>query len=111
MAPQMRAADQLTEKQAQALAAKAKTPADHMKLAEYYKLEADKLDATAKDHEALAEIYRLNPSQLGGGKSVGNPQSRTAEHCEAIAKSLREAAKSTRELAAEHEQMAKDASK
>jgi hypothetical protein len=47
---------------------------------------------------------------LGGGKGVGNPQSRTFEHCEATAKSLREAAKSMRELATEHEQMAKDAS-
>jgi hypothetical protein len=109
-APQMKAVDQLTKKQAKALAATAKTPADHMNLAAYYKLEADRLDAEAKDHEDLAQTYRLHPAMLGGGKAGGNPQSRTFEHCAAAAKSLREAAKSMRELAAEHEQMAKDAS-
>jgi hypothetical protein len=111
VAPQVKAADQLTKKQAKALAATAKTPADHMKLAAYYKLEADRLEADAKDHEELAQTYRLYPSTLGGGKTGGNPQTRTVEHCEATAKSLREAAKSLRELAAEHEQMAKGAPK
>jgi hypothetical protein len=110
MAPQMTAAE-LTKKQAHSLAATAKTPADHMKLAAYFKLEADRLDAQASDHEDLAKQYRLNPVTMGGGKSGGNTQGRTFEHCEAIAKSLREAANATRDLASEHEQMAKDASK
>ncbi len=110
MAPQMTAAE-LTTKQAKALAGTAKTPADHMKLAAYYKLEADRLDAEASDHEELAKQYRLNPVTMGGGKYGGNTQGRTFDHCEASAKSLHDAAKSTRELADEHEQMAKDASK
>ncbi len=113
MSPQMKADDHpLTTKQAKALTATAKTPADHMKLAAYYKLEADRLDADVKDHEEMAQNYRLHPqmSSAGGGKSGGAMQSRTAEHCDAIVKSLQDAAKSTRELAAEHEQMAKDAS-
>jgi hypothetical protein len=110
VAPQMKAADELTKKQAKALAATAKAPADHMRLAAYYKLEADRLDAEAKDHDDLAQVYRLHPAVLGGGKDVGNPQSRTFEHCEATAKSLREAARFMRELATEHEKMAKDAS-
>ena len=111
MTPQVKAADQLTAKQAKALAATAKTSADHKKLAAYFALEADRLEAEAKEHEELAQNYRLNPSMSGGGKAGGGSQGRTYEHCEATAKSLREAAKSTRELAAEHEQMAKDASK
>jgi len=115
LVPQMTAAQtakvQLTRKQAKALAATAKTPEDHMKLAAYFNREADRLEADAKDHEELAQIYRLYPSTFGGGKTGGNPQTRTFEHCEATAKSLREAAKSSRELAAEHERMAKDASK
>lgn len=109
--PQMNAADHLTKKQATALAATAKTRADHMKLAAYFKLEADRLDAEASEHEELAKNYRLNPAMTGGGKSGGNTQIRTFEHCDAAAKSLREAAKATRELATEHEQMATDAEK
>lgn len=107
----IKASGALTKKQAQALAATAKTPADHMKLAAYFKLEADRLDAEAQEHEQLAQNYRLNPNMTGGGKTGGNTQSRTFEHCEAAAKALREAAKSTRELVAEHEQMAKAAAK
>ena len=115
LVPQMTAAQaakvRLTRKQAKALAATAKTPEDHMKLAAYFNREADRLEADAKDHEDLAQTYRLYPYTMVGGKTGGNPQTRTPEHCEAAAKSLREAAKSSRELAAEHERMAKDASK
>lgn len=103
---------QLTEKQAQALAATAETKADHMKLAAYYNLEADKLESDANHHEELAGVYRTTGGGTGGGKNAGaGTVSRTEGHCADIAKSLRDAAKSTRELASEHEQMAKDASK
>jgi hypothetical protein len=100
-----------TKKKVKAMVASAKTPEDHMRLATYFNQEADRLEADARDHEELAKTYRLYPSTAGGGKAGGNPQSRTAEHCDAAVKSLREAAKSLRELAAEHEQMANDASK
>ncbi len=101
----------ITSKRVKAMVASAKTPEDHMRLSAYFNQEADRLEADAKDHAELAKTYRLYPSSAGGGKAGGNPQSRTAEHCEAVATSLREAAKSLRELAAEHEQMANDASK
>ena len=101
----------ITNKKVKASIASAKTPEDHLRLAAYFNQEADRMEADAKGHEELAGVYRLYPAQPGGGKAGGNPQSRTAEHCDSAARSLRDAAKSLRELAAEHEQMAKDVSK
>ncbi len=102
----------ITNKQVKALIATAKTPENHMRLAAYFKQEADRLEADARGHEELADVYRQNPNPTGGGKQSGTGSIfRTAEHCDSAAKSLREAAKSLREMAADHEQMAKDASK
>ena len=99
-------------KKVKALIASAKTPEDHLKLAAYFNQEADRLDADAKGHQELAEVYRQNPSPTGGGKQSGAGSIfRTPEHCDSAAKSLREAAKDLRGLAAEHEQMAKDVAK
>lgn len=122
---QARSVDELTQREAQArvesattnkrvkaLIAGAKAPEDHLKLAAYFNQEADRLDADAKGHADLAEVYRQNPNTTGGGKQSGTGSIfRTAEHCDSAAKSLREAAKSLRGLAADHEQMAKDIAK
>jgi hypothetical protein len=111
IAPQMKAAEQtLTAKQAKALVATAKTPEDHMKLATYFNSEADRLEAEATGHDELSQAYRRSPGATVGGK-YSRWALQSAGHCDAAAKSLREAAKSSRELAAEHEQMAKDATK
>ena len=107
-----RVQDAITNKRVRALVASAKTPEDHMRLAAYFNQEADRMEADAKGHEELAGVYRQNPSAAGGGKQSGTVSIfRTAEHCDSAAKSLREAGTSLRELAAEHEQMAKDLSK
>jgi len=99
-------AARLTKKEVKALVANAKTPEDHMKLARHFKQEADRLEAEAKEHDELAQEYRRSPSAM----AMKMPMSgRSAEHCEYFAKSTREAAKAARELAAAHEQMAKEA--
>jgi hypothetical protein len=91
------------------LVATAKTPADHRRIAAYFDQEANRMEDEARDHEYLAGVYRKSPSTSGGGKQSGaGSMFRTAEHCESVAKSLRKAAQSLRELAAEHEQMAQD---
>lgn len=103
---------QLTEKQAKALAGTAETKADHMKLVAFYNSKADQFDADAKYHEELADVYRTGSGVALGGKNAGaGSVTRTFAHCDTIAKSLRDAAKASRELAAEHEQMAKEAKK
>jgi hypothetical protein len=99
----------LSAKQVKELVANAKTPADHLRLAAWYKGEADKLEAEANDHEGLADIYRSHPAVLGSKSSV--PISGSAMHCSNLAKSLRDAAKEDRELATEHELMANGAEK
>ncbi len=100
----------LTKKEVKVLIASAKTSEDHMKLAQYFKTEADGLEAEAKDHDEMVEAYRKNPmTQMRAEKTpaaVG-----TIEHCEFLAKSYREAAKAAREMAGEHEQMAKNVGK
>jgi hypothetical protein len=109
LVPQTNAAEstaRLTKKEVKALVANAKAPDDHMKLARHFKQEAERLEADAKEHDELAQEYRKNPSPT----AVKHPMSgRTAEHCEYFAKSAREAAKAARDLAAAHEQMAKQA--
>lgn len=98
----------LSKKEVVALITTAKSPEDHMQLARYYKAEADRLEVEAKDHEELAAAYRKSTaSQAAAIKSPMAPN--TAAHCEYFAKSVREAAKAAREMAASHEQMAKDA--
>jgi hypothetical protein len=106
MAPRISAAqaEHLTHKEVAQLIANAKEPQDHMRLAQYYNSEADTLEEEAKNHEAMRESYRKS----GGVKNLGSP-TQTVAHCEVFIKSLRTAEKADRELAAEHEQMAKAA--
>ena len=102
----------ITKKQVKAFIASAKTPENHDRLAAYFTREADRIEADAKSHEELADVYRQNPNTMGGGKQGGTGSIfRTAEHCDSAAKSLREAVQNLRELAAEHEQMAKEIAK
>ena len=105
MVPQLSAAESkpLSHKEVTQLIANAKEPQDHLRLAQYYKSEADTLEAQATYHEAMRESYR----KAGGVKNFAGP-TQTVAHCEVFIKSLREAANSDRELAAEHEQMAKN---
>ncbi len=98
----------LSKKEVVALIATAKSPADHSRLAQYYKAEADRLEVEAKDHDELAAAYRKSTtSQAAAMKTPNAPN--TAAHCEYFAKSVREAANAAREMSAAHEQMAKDA--
>jgi hypothetical protein len=94
----------LTAKDVKALIATAKTPEQHLRIANYFRHEAEKYEAEAKDHAEMEEAYRQNPlpKNIGGGSGP-------ISHCEILAKSSQEMANTARELAAEHEQMAKEA--
>lgn len=67
--PQVRAAQakHLSHKEVNELIASAKEPQDHLRLAQYYNSEADRLEAEAKEHEVMAESYR----KAGGREEFG----------------------------------------
>jgi hypothetical protein len=94
----------ITKKEARELVNKAATPADHLKLAAYYKSEAKKFEADAEEHAGMAAGYRAapRPSEV---KLPGATD--TVVHCDSISKNLKEAAVEARALAADHEAMAK----
>jgi len=81
----------------------AKTPEDHLRIAAYCKEKAERLDTQAAGYEEAAAAYRQGPNV----KNLMSPT--TPGRYEYMAKELREEARSNRELAASHEQMAKNA--
>ena len=72
----------LTKRQAQALEATANTPDDHLKLANYYREQARKLDEKVRYNEEMAAMYRQRAFPLDG--KMGVPMQRLckdwAEH-------------------------------
>ncbi len=99
-------APQISRDQLKELISTARTPDDHEKIARYYRAEADRLEAEATEHEELAAIYRRKKDAIAEKHPMSG---RTAAHCDYFAKSMREAAKADRQLAADHESMAKQA--
>jgi hypothetical protein len=88
----------------------AKAPADHQKIAAYYRQEAARLNQSAKEHGELAAIYKQTPPnpalESKHGSSVEG-----ASHCNRWAELATEQAKEAEALAVLHEGMAKDAEK
>ena len=90
----------LTSKGAKKLAATAESRQDHLRLADYYNADADRLDAKGAAYEKAAATYRHGPVV----KNLMAPN--TAARYEGFAKGFRAEAKADRKLAAYHEQMA-----
>ena len=96
--------DILSGKEVRDLIANAKTPAEHRKLAKHFAAIAARYEADAVDHVAEAKAYRSAPN-AAESKRPGSPD--TAAHCDRLADAARNAATAARELARDHEQMAK----
>jgi signal transduction histidine kinase len=90
---------QLTKKEVKALIVSAKTSEDHMKLASYFREEAQRMEASAKYHDEMAELYKANQT----GKTD------MTEHCKYFANEARKAAEAANSMADEHEKMASQA--
>jgi len=88
-----------TDKQLQALAAGAQTPADHRSLAEYYIGVANAQEAAANQHAAMAQAYRASSNRQG---SASDP----AIHCDRMVMLARAAAKEARAAEEQHRQLA-----
>ncbi len=90
-----------------ALLDKAETPADHLKLAEHYSADAEKLEKDASRHQDMAARYRRTkvPDKLGPSRRG------LVKHCERLALSLRNGAKAAEQLAKIHKEMADELGK
>ena len=95
------AAEQLTSQQLASLVASAKTSAEHQRIANFYRAQADKLLAESDEHARMATAFRAN-SATNNDKQVFS----TANHCAYLAKALKAKADKVRVIAANHEQMA-----
>ena len=95
----------LSKTQLNHLIATAETKADHERIAQHFDAEATKYEAEAKEHGELAQAYRK--SGPASAKYPGSMQS--FNHCDALSKSLQQAAENARQLAADHREMAKEA--
>jgi len=100
----------VSKKELKVLLKTATEPADHLKIAAYYRQEAARLNQSAKEHAELATIYKQNPPnpalEAKHGISVEG-----ASHCNRWSELVQEQAKEAQALAALHERMAKDAEK
>jgi hypothetical protein len=70
-----------------------------MKLASYYKGEAQRMEASAKYHDEMAELYKTNQT----GKTD------MTKHCKYFADEARKAAEAANSMADEHMKMAEQA--
>lgn len=97
----------ITKKELKVLLKTAKEPAEHRKIAEYYRQQAQKLTADSKEHEDLAKIYAEHPEHPSMGSRA--PFGQGAEHCHKLAQLRDQEAKEAEALAALHDDMAKAA--
>lgn len=89
--------DLLPAKQALALLATAKTPADHARLGKHFAAESASYTADADRHAAMAAGFRGNPRSTYASAAV---------HCDRLVQRTRDAATAARELAKYHEGLA-----
>lgn len=94
----------LSKNEVKALVANGNSPGDHMKLADYYRIRAEQLQAEASEHAEMAKTYRARPA-VSDVKRPG--ASDTASHCEALSKNLANAAREARTLSEAHAEMAR----
>jgi uncharacterized membrane protein len=94
----------LSKQQLLSLIASAKTPAEHIRIAQYYGAKAQDYLAQSKEHAQMAEEFKMNPVTSSSKFSAG-----TVNHCEYLAQNFKQKAEQMQKLEQEHEQMAKDA--
>lgn len=102
-APETTQPQPLSKKEVKKLLASAKSPEDHLKLADYYKTQADWLDAEGAQYEKAAAEARSAPQ----AKNLVAPT--TASRYEEAAHKFRKEAETDRALAASQREMAKAA--
>jgi hypothetical protein len=97
----------ISTKQLKVLLKTASEPADHQKIADYYRQEAARLTQEAKQHADLAKLYTENPPYPGMVSKHGTDFGQGAPHCQHWAELDEQQAKEAEALATLHENMAK----
>ena len=93
----------LNRKELKTLIASAKVPADHERIAAYYRAEAQKLEAKQREHEEdLAEYYKNTTRYPSKYPTMG-------DHCRGLATHYKMAAQRAAALAEMHEELAREA--
>lgn len=96
---------ELSKKDVKILIANARTPADHERIAAYYRAEGQRLKVEQQDHQKMLEAYLKNPS------THTIPKWPTMEqHCRNLIAYYGKAAQQAFALADLHDQMAKEVS-
>jgi len=75
----------------------AKTPEDHLKIAEYYEEQAVMMEKKATLHESMAKAYKERSKMPG-----------MTNHCEKLARESKESAEQYKAMAEEHKKMAQE---
>lgn len=96
--------EHLSKQQLNTLIATANTPAEHERIAQYYRAKDVDYLAQAKEHEAMIAAYKAN-SNLSNDKN----QASTISHCEYFVTTFKALADNSDELATLHERMATEA--
>lgn len=94
----------LKPSQVKALIQNAKTPGDHLRLAAHFRFEEARYQADVKEHQEMAIDYAENTIQhpLPKWPTLG-------AHCKTLVTLSQESAKEAGEMAAMHEEMARQA--
>lgn len=98
----------LSQSELKNLMTNAETKAEHARLAQHFEAEAARYEAESKEHADLAQFYQQHtsatPTKYPGGQE-------SFQHCDALSKSLQQAAANARELAAAQRRMENEAKK
>jgi len=99
----------ISKKELKVLLKTAKEPADHQKIAEYYRQKGQELSASAKEHWEMAETYAKGPRFAAMGPKQAGSFGQGASHCRRWAQLDEQEANEAAALATLHEDMAKAA--
>ncbi|HLH36360.1 MAG TPA: hypothetical protein VKX41_16940 [Alloacidobacterium sp.] len=95
--------EHLSKHQLNTLIAIASTPAEHRRIAQYYRAKAQDYLTQSKEHEQMLAAYNANPSRGGKSRAV------FIDHCESYSQYFKDMAVKSQGLATLHERMAKEA--
>jgi hypothetical protein len=96
--------EHFSKQQLNTLIATAKTPAEHERIAQYYRAKAQDYLTQAKEHEGMVAAYKSNSSI-----STNKNRASTISHCEYFATTFKALADNSQEMATLHERMAQEA--